>query len=68
MNNSQYMVAINEQTNANESRSTVGYLLKIEDRVENVTAYFSMVGAKTTSIYALTLSEYTVCTVLRVTV
>ena len=45
------MVAINEQTNANESRSTVGYLLKIEDRVENVTAYFSMVGAKTTSIH-----------------
>ena len=51
MNNSQYMVAINEQTNANENRSTVGYLLKIEDRVENVTAYFSMVGAKTTSIH-----------------
>lgn len=67
MNNSQYMVAIHEQMNANESRSTVGYLLKIEDRVENVTAYFSMVGAKTASIH-LPLSHYTVCTVLRVTV
>lgn len=54
--NSQYRVAIPEQTNANESRSTVGYLLKIEDRVENVTAYFSMVGAKIASIhYPLTL-------------
>lgn len=67
MNNSQYRVAIPEQTNANESRSTIGYLLKIEDCVENVTAYFSMVGAKTTSIH-LPLLHYTVCTVLRVTV
>ena len=60
--NSQYRVAIPEQTNANESRSTVGYLLKIEDHVENVTAYFSMVGAKIASIYTVTPSHYTVCT------
>ena len=57
--NSQYRIAIPEQTNANGNRSTVGYVLKIEDRVENVTAYFSMVGAKTASIH-LPLSHYTV--------
>lgn len=65
--NSQYRVAIPEQMNTNESRSTVGYLLKIEDRVENVTAYFSMVGAKIASIYYL-LTLHCVCTVPRVTV
>lgn len=51
--NAEYRVVIPEQVLMNASGSAVGYLLKIEDSIENVTAYFSMVGAMLATVSLL---------------
>jgi len=51
--NAEYRVVIPEQVLVNASGSAVGYLLKIEDSIANVTAYFSMVGAMLATVSLL---------------
>jgi len=51
--NAEYRVVIPEQVLVNASGSAVGYLLKIEDSIENGTAYLSMVGAMLATVLLL---------------
>ena len=61
--NAEYRVVIPEQVlvNASGSAANIGYLLKIEDNIENITRYFSMVGTM-----LATLSLYILCTPTKV--